>query len=444
MSSSFRTRVENAAGIVAFLTLLGAAVAFALADQTSRVSTDLIEVQALEGAATDAALYRANLAIAVAATASSDRETVEAAVTAAHDALDRIAAEAPLASELAADIAILRRSTDQIDQSLGAEDPVAATEVAVRTAGPALNRISSRLEAGSAELRASIEAEQAEAGRAARLSSFSAALIAPALVLWSYRRSARRRLEHQRLQAELQRTYDLGRAKDELIAGLSHQLRTPLTGIQGFSSAVLDQAKSGQLQPELVIEMMGAIYQESQSLGRMIDDFLVTSRNDAGSLSFLLIPTRITEPIRALVDATVRTGERLDVEVADQLVLTDQSRIKQLLRNLIDNAYAHGRGPVELRGFVRDDGYVLQVVDHGPGIAPDEVDKAFSGFIYSGREATVTGSLGLGLFVAQTLAEGLGSQIEYRREVNTTVFEFIIPRVVSSPDSANSYSVASG
>ncbi|MEX0700018.1 MAG: histidine kinase dimerization/phospho-acceptor domain-containing protein, partial [Acidimicrobiia bacterium] len=249
MPSSFRTRVENAAGTVAFLTLLGAAVAFAVADQSSRVSTDLIEVQALEGAATDAALYRANLAIAVAATASSDRETVEAAVTGAHDALDRIAAEAPLASELAADIAVLRQSTDQMDQSLEAEDPVAATEVAVRTAGPALNRISSRLEAASAELRASIEAEHDEAGRAARLSSFSAALIAPALVLWSYRRSARRRLEHERLQAELQRTYDLGRAKDELIAGLSHQLRTPLTGIQGFSSAVLDQAKSGQLQP---------------------------------------------------------------------------------------------------------------------------------------------------------------------------------------------------
>jgi len=435
--------VESVAGAVAFLTLLGTAVAFALADQTSRVTTDLIEVQKLEGASTDAALYRANLAIAVAAIAARDGTTVDAAATAAHSAIDRLASGPSLGGDFTADLSLLRESARQIGASLDADEPDAVAEEAVRNAGPALNRISTQLGAASAELSAAIEAEQAEAGRAARLSSFSAALIAPALVLWSYRRAVRRRLDHQRLQAELQRTHDLSRAKDELIAGLSHQLRTPLTGIQGFSSAVLEQAERGQLETSQVIEMTEAIYDESQDLGRMIDDFLVASRSEAGSLSFVLVPTQVTEPIRAVVEALVRTGRQLNLEIEDQLVLVDPSRARQLLRNLIDNAYAHGREPVVVRGFKRDDAYLIRVVDHGPGIPPDDVDKAFAGFVYSGREATVTGSLGLGLFVARTLAVGLGSDLAYRREHGETVFEFELALVASS-QSAVSYSASPG
>jgi signal transduction histidine kinase len=444
MASSFRHKAETAAGALALLTLLGAAVGFALADQTSRVTSDLIEVQTLEGASTDAALYRANLAIAVAGVAARDQATVAAAMAATHEALDRLAPRTSLGADFAADLTLLRESARRVGDSLETDDPDAVADDALGTAGPALNRISSQLGAASGELSAAIAAEQAEAGRAARLSSFSAALIAPALVLLAYRRSARRRLDHQRLQAELQRTHDLSRAKDELIAGLSHQLRTPLTGIQGFASAVLEQAEHGQLEKSQVVEMTGAIYGESQELGRMIDDFLVASRSEAGSLSFVLVATQMTDAIRPVVEATVRAGRHLTLEIEDQLVLVDPSRVRQLLRNLIDNAYAYGRDPVALRGRSRGDRYQLQVADRGPGIPPADLAKAFAGFVHSGREATVTGSLGLGLYVAQTLARGLGSDLVYRREANETIFEIELPLVRSTPKDTDSYSLAVG
>ena len=444
MASSFRHRAETAAGALALLTLLGAAVGFALADQTSRVTSDLIEVQTLEGASTDAALYRANLAIAVAGVAARDRGTVAAAVSASDEALDRLSPMTSLGADIAADLSLLRESARQVGDSLDTDDPDAVADEALGTAGPALNRISSRLAAASAELSAAIAAEQAEAGRAARLSSFSAALIAPALVLMAYRRSVRRRLDHERLQAELQRTHDLSRAKDELIAGLSHQLRTPLTGIQGFASAVLDQAGKGQLEASQLVEMTGAIYQESQDLGRMIDDFLVASRSEARSLSYVLIPTQVTDAIRPVLEATFRAGRHLTLEIEDQLVLVDPARVRQLIRNLIANAYAYGREPVALRGRMRSGRYQLSVADQGPGIPPADLAKAFGGFVHSGREATVSGSLGLGLYVAKTLARGLGSDLIYRREANETVFEIELALVVPTPKDADSYSLAVG
>jgi signal transduction histidine kinase len=207
---------------------------------------------------------------------------------------------------------------------------------------------------------------------------------------------------------------------------------------------VLEQAEHGQLEKSQIVEMTGAIYGESQELGRMIDDFLVASRSEAGSLSFVLVATQMTDAIRPVVEATVRAGRHLTLEIEDQLVLVDPSRVRQLLRNLIDNAYAYGRDPVVLRGRSRGDRYQLQVADRGPGIPPADLAKAFAGFVHSGREATVTGSLGLGLYVAQTLARGLGSDFVYRREANETIFEIELPLVRSTPKDTDSYSLAVG
>jgi signal transduction histidine kinase len=409
------------------LTLLGAAIAFSTADQASRVGTDLRSVQTLEEAVTDTALIRANLAIAVAATTSGDGDTVEAAVQASRDLLGRLGEGTTLLGRLTADRDVLSQSIDQIGAALEAEDPAAATAVALERAGPALNRIATEFEVASAELRSAIEAEQAEAGRAAGLSSFSAALLAPALVIWSFRRATRRRLERQRLEAELRRTNDLSRAKDELIAGLSHQLRTPLTGIQGFSLALLEQAESGELDPALVAEIMETVYGESQDLARMIDDFLVVSRSDAGALAFVLKPVRVEATARGVVESFERTGRTLEVEVADRLISTDESRLRHLLRNLIDNAFSHGRPPVVLRGRETPAGYLLEVIDHGPGIAEGDLERAFAGFVHSGQAATVAGSLGLGLLAARTLAEGIGGRLAFRRGSGFSVFEVELP-----------------
>ncbi|HUO47034.1 MAG TPA: HAMP domain-containing sensor histidine kinase [Acidimicrobiia bacterium] len=419
-------RLHGVAVGVALLALLGSGMAFAVADQSSRIARDLEAVQKLEGAATDAALYRANLAIAVAATATGDTPTVEAAVTQARSALKRIEA-AGVSRHLGAELEMLWEATDDVSRSLEADDPVTATAIAVEAAGPVLNQLTAGLAEDSGLLEAAIRAEQAESGQVARLSSFSVALLAPALVLWSFRRGSRRRLDRQRLEAELRRTNDLARAKDELIAGLSHQLRTPLTGIQGFSATILQQAQTEQIDFQLLQEMIGVVHEESQDLGRMIEDFLVVSRADAGSLSFVAADHEVTELVRPLIEAAVTMGREVVVDVSQGLVKADAGRLRHLLRNLLDNAYRHGSGPVALRGRRLEDGYYLAVTDHGSGLTPDQADQAWSGFVNSGLAATVRGSLGVGLLAASKLATGLATEIAYRRAGAVTIFEFKLP-----------------
>lgn len=414
-------------------------MAFAVADQSSRVRADLQLVTSVESASTEAALYRANLAIAVAAAAAGDRETVEAAVEAARNSLDRIDITI---SGMQPDLEALWAATETVASALQADDPATATAAAVDTAGPALNRISSRLAGLSADLQAAIEAEQAEAGRAARLSSFSAALLAPALVLWSFRSSSRRRLERQTLEAELRRTHELSRAKDELIAGLSHQLRTPLTGIQGFSAALLDQARTGELEAEVVEEMVATVHDEAKQLARMIDDFLIVARADAGALSFVSEPFDLAQVVRSVADGLAVNGRRMIVEVEEGLVLSDSSRVRQLLVNLIDNAFKHGHGPVAVIGSLVNGRFMVQVVDHGPGIEAELLARALDGFLYAGQQATVVGTMGLGLRASSILARGLGSELTYNRIGQRTVLEFALPAQVA--DAANSYSLVAG
>lgn len=436
-------RLQGVAVVVALLALLGSAVAFAVADQSSRIANDLEAIQILEGAATDAALYRANLAIAVAAAATRDTATVEAAVNQARASLQRIeAADVPpeVGAGVGADLEVLRAATNDVSESLKVDDPLTATALAVQTAGPALNELTARLAAESAARGAAIRAEQAESGQVARLSSFSVALLAPALVLWSYRRGSTRRLERQRLEAELRRTNDLARAKDELIAGLSHQLRTPLTAIEGFSATILQQAQGDQIDPRLLEEMIGVIHQESQDLGRMIDDFLVVSRADAGALSFVKADHEITALLRPVLEATARVGREIVVDVSEDRVSADGGRLRHLVRNLLDNAHRHGSGPIALRGRRIEDGYLLAVTDHGIGLTPQEVEQAWSGFVNPGLSATVQGRLGVGLLAASKLAAGLGTEIAYRRVGAMTVFEFKLP--LAAPDGVP-YSLAS-
>lgn len=421
--SKVRSRLSSLAGGLAALTLLGAALAFAVADQTSRVASDLSQIQALEGAETDAALFRANLAIALAATTEGDPQTVTAAVTAAIGALDRIEIEALDGLALEADLTVLRDAALTIGNAADGNDPAAAAAVAIQTAGPALDRIARALGTSSANLRAAIEAEQEDAGRVARLSSFSAALLAPALILLSYRRSSRRRLERQSLEAELRRSNDLSRAKDELIAALSHQLRTPLTGIQGFTAALLDQATTGPLDPEQVTEFLRTVYDESLDLGRMIDDFLVVSRSAAGALSFVQEPVSIREALQPTMELFARTARRPIIDVTEASVGADPARLRHIVRNLLANAFSHGKGQVALRGVIEEDSYLLQVIDQGAGMTQEQVARAIEGFVHTPRETTVTGSLGLGLKAASTLAAGIGTRLEYRRVSNLTVFE---------------------
>lgn len=409
-------------GLATLGTVLGALV-FAQSDQAHRVATDAITHARLQEAGASFAAIRADVVIALAA------ETVAVKEQALDDARARIAAATTMdARSLDADeIAALATSFTEFEQHLLTGDRQAAdgpgTELLERSAD-----ISHRLIDEASDVEAAILAEASAAGDTARAASVVVALIAPGLTVYLLHRSSRRREEHLALTATLERERAISKVQTHLISGLSHELRTPLTGIAGFAEALLD---SEGTDAEFAHEAGRIIYTESNELRRMIEDMLVASRASVGDLAFAPGDVDAALEFDAVVEPFQRSRHEIELDVQPATIKTDRLRLRHILRNLVSNAIAHGGSPVRLVGFVRDDRYVVQVVDHGAGIDPGELDRIRRGFVHGGESATVEGSIGLGFAVASTLAEKLGTHIEVRRVAEATVISIDLPLAAS-------------
>ena len=242
-------------------------------------------------------------------------------------------------------------------------------------------------------------------------------------------------IENTRLREELQRVRALeeaNRLKAGLISTLAHEMRTPLTSIKGFSTALLleDAAFDARTQREF----LNIIDQECDVLTDMIHDLLESSIIDAGLLRLELQPVRLAHLAHDTAEDFRRSGKhRFLVDLPHfPIVDADPHRIEQVLRNLVDNAvkYSPEGGMIVIRGAVEDTHVTISVSDQGLGIAPEHLNRLFDKFfrVESGLGHHVVGS-GLGLPIARTIVESHGGRIwaESRLGEGST-FYFTLPR----------------
>jgi two-component system sensor histidine kinase MtrB len=250
-----------------------------------------------------------------------------------------------------------------------------------------------------------------------------------------YRRGAGRRQQRVRLEQELEKQKVIGRTKDEAIANLSHELRTPLTSIYGFAMTMLEQPIAAE--PELATEMARLIASESAELGRMVDDLLTAAKSDNKDLVFR---TETVDPAVEVdkVLAPFATNNEIHTQPAEGRITADRLRLRQVLRNLLSNAIKHGGTPVAIIGRIENGRYVFDVVDHGPGVAPELKDRIFQRYVHQGRSPLLTGSVGLGLSIAHLLTTGMGGTIGYRRSGELTIFELRFPLASQSEENISS------
>ena len=403
---------------LAVVVLLAAAVTFARSDQSLRVAQDATLLRHAERGSAAASLYRANLAIAVVASATDSTSAAGRAVEASGSARERLAvtADSLVDQGLNQRIEALGSTHDAVVAQLAAGDVAGADRRVTQEALPLLGDIQATLDRTAAEASSRIEAEHASAGQTARMSSFVVALIAPVLALWAYRRSAQKRLVSERLEAELNRQRDLATAQQSLISGMSHQLRTPLTGIYGFAEAIITDGETGEGDAAFVREAGQTILGESNRLRVMVDDFLVTARHKAGDLSYEHAAFDLVAEIQAASDPYLRLGTEIVVECPPVQLFGDRLRVRHVLRNVIDNAHRHGRPPVRIVGS-SGKGFELWIEDHGDGPPPGDI---FRTFIHSGNDALITGSLGLGLGVCRMLCDDMRIHLEMRHSDGVT------------------------
>jgi len=226
-------------------------------------------------------------------------------------------------------------------------------------------------------------------------------------------------IDHARVRNELQSIRALdeaNRLKVELISTLAHEMRTPLTSIKGFSTALLMEQVS--FDPETRREFLQMIDSECDVLTDLIHDLLESSVIDAGLLRLECEPVLLPRLAESVVSEVARqSGQHrvlIDFPRAFPIVDADPARVTQVLRNLLDNAlkYSPQGGIIVVRGQVGKGQVVLSVADQGVGIAPADLNRLFEKFFRaeSGLGRHVVGS-GLGLPIAQAIVESHGGHI---------------------------------
>lgn len=270
-----------------------------------------------------------------------------------------------------------------------------------------------------------LELAQEQAGRIANAARFLVAFVIPLGLVVSFRRSVRRRQRQLVLEQELARQREIAQTKDDFIADVSHELRTPLTSIYGFAATLLDEKISSD--PKLTSEFANLIAKEADELSRMVDDLLTAARADDDGLSFQSEKVNPKDEVEAVLAPLAAMGIEVMSQLAPDYVSADRLRLRQVLRNLLSNAYKHGRPPIAVTGRVERLRYFLAVTDCGPGVPAELEKRLFERFLHKGRDPLLTGSVGLGLSIARLLVWRMGGNLTYLRSGDMTTFLVELP-----------------
>ncbi|HEU4898675.1 MAG TPA: HAMP domain-containing sensor histidine kinase [Actinomycetota bacterium] len=232
-------------------------------------------------------------------------------------------------------------------------------------------------------------------------------------------------------EASARRSEEAARRSEDrmrrFVADASHELRTPLTTIRGF--AELYRQGAGR-DPAELDRLMRRIEDQAAGMGLLVEDLLLLARLDRQrplertSVDLLALAAEAVHDARAVapdrrIELVLGTGDG-DGEVASALiVLGDEQRLRQVLANLVGNALTHtpAGSPVEVRvGAAPLDGRpgaAVEVVDHGPGLTPEQAERVFERFYRADpSRSQADGGTGLGLSIVAALVAVHGGTVQ--------------------------------
>jgi two-component system sensor histidine kinase KdpD len=219
----------------------------------------------------------------------------------------------------------------------------------------------------------------------------------------------RHRLRIQAGQAEA--LAEGNRMRTALLAAVSHDLRTPLAAVKAAVTTLrqTDVAWS----PDEQDALLATIEEGADRLDSLIGNLLDMSRIHTGALQPFIRPTALDE-VAPLLTHGLDGADQLRLAIPDELPLlaTDPGLLERALANLVANAlrYSPPGRPPTLTAHAAGDTVTVSVLDHGPGIAPDQRQRVFEPFQQLGDQRTA-GGVGLGLAVAKGFIEALGGHI---------------------------------
>ena len=341
--------------------------------------------------------------------------------------------------------AILHRMVPMFDR-IAAKDRIGSAELAgLEGAAQSLRAATEKLLAGTHHLQSDLQAEdRAETKRiyamlGGAIAAMTLAMGTVIALIWRQLRqleAGRSRL--QRLSEELAQSVasaEAGnRAKSTFLATMSHEIRTPLNGIVGMAELLAStRLDAGQR------DRLGTLRQCSDGLVALIDDILDFSKLESGKIDLEHRPMDLGEAVDGVVDMFAPKADSKGIEMVashpDGTYLTDPTRFRQILVNLVGNAVKFtDRGTVAIRIFETHRGkdglgLCVSITDTGVGISEENQKRLFHEFTQA--DASINrrfGGTGLGLAITRRIVRALGGDVRVEsREGRGATFRFEIP-----------------
>jgi PAS domain S-box-containing protein len=223
--------------------------------------------------------------------------------------------------------------------------------------------------------------------------------------------------------------------KSDFISIVSHELRTPLTAIKGFLSMTLKN-DFGPLS-EKQFHYLSRVYQSNQRMIDLVEDLMDATYIESGKITLSISPVALDNIVTNVVAELAAKGAAGHIMINVKrrqrlpLVLADETRLHQIVLNLVDNAikYSMPDTEVEVAFQVQDDELITTVSDHGVGIGKSQIDRLFTKFGRIFNPLSVqAGGTGLGLYIVKNLVESHGGKIWVTsQEGKGSKFRFSLP-----------------
>jgi two-component system phosphate regulon sensor histidine kinase PhoR len=231
---------------------------------------------------------------------------------------------------------------------------------------------------------------------------------------------------------ELRRLENLRR---ELVANVSHELKTPLTAIKGYAETLSMGAVND---PEHNLLFVRRIEEQADRLHELVQDILQIARLETGQESFDIADVPVAEQIEIVARqfADVAAGRQISLTTepppGEVCARADEEGVRTILTNLVDNAlkYTPAGGRTTIRGIAEDAVVVLEIQDTGIGIAPNDQARIFERFYRADKaRSRELGGTGLGLSIVKHLSQAFGGSVSVESQPGKgATFRVTLPR----------------
>jgi hypothetical protein len=230
-------------------------------------------------------------------------------------------------------------------------------------------------------------------------------------------------------------------AKARFLARISHELRTPMNAVLGFSQLLLAETADGQApDPVTWRSRVSQVQASGEHLLALIDDVLELSSLESGELPLSLQPLALAPLVQTTLPLVELQAQQHQVTLAlgalDGWVLADPVRLRQVLVNLLSNAVKYNRagGQVTVSAVASEGWWLLRVEDTGRGLSPEQLQHLFEPFNRLGAERDGIAGTGIGLAIVQAAVQHMGGTVQVRSKPGVgSVFELALQQAAPPP-----------